>query len=237
MKRTIIMVSGWAHPARTLRPLADRFLNDCEVILLSSMELTEYAGSLARLIRERSTPPLVMGWSMGGLLALEAATRLKAPIAGLVLLNSTACFCSTDEYPHGTPPRQVRALSIAIRKNALAALSQFIQEAEAPSRLSPQGVQTRTAQALEFGSEQLCRDLQYLAETDLRTEAAGFEAPTLLLHGREDRVIPWQAGEYLRERLPQSRLRVLDAEGHALPLRRPDRVLDETRAFFQEIFS
>ena len=234
MKPSIIMLSGWAHPAHTLKPLAERFIGTHEVILLSTMELTDYAEGLARLIRERSSPPYLLGWSLGSLLAMQAAADPSIQVAGLILLSATPRFCDAPDYLHGTPERQVRALSIAVRKNALGALSQFMQDAAHPSRLSHQGIQDRVAQALKFGVETLCADLRYLQDTDLRGAIGGLNVPSLILHGREDRIIPWQAGEWLREHLPHSRLRIADQLGHNLPFQRPEWVHDEALRFFSE---
>ncbi|HBA83609.1 MAG TPA: hypothetical protein DCZ95_05890 [Verrucomicrobia bacterium] len=233
MKPTVIMLSGWAHPARAMKPLADRFMGTHEVIMLSTLELTDYAEGLSRLIRERSVPPYVLGWSLGSLLALQVAAEPSA-VAGLILLAPTPRFCSDMSFPHGTPDRNLRALSIGLRKNALSALSQFMQDAALPSRLSPQAVQTRVGQALEFGVEQLCRDLKFLQESDQRAIVPTIQTPTLILHGREDRIVPWQAGEWLKERLSNSRLRILDQMGHNLPFNRPDLVYDEAQRFFSE---
>ena len=231
---TIIMLSGWAHPARALKPLANAFIRDHEVILLSTQELEDYAAGLVRLIRERSIPPFLLGWSMGGLIALQAAANPSVSVAGLILAGATPRFCSDEDFPHGTPARNVRALSIAIRKDALAALSQFMQDAAHPSRPSSSTIQTRVGQALEFGTPRLCDDLRFLQETDERASLAAIRAPALILHGREDRVIPWQASEWMSERLPHSRLRILDGAGHQRPLQRPDLIYDEARRYFSE---
>jgi pimeloyl-[acyl-carrier protein] methyl ester esterase len=234
MKPTIILLSGWAHPARAMKPLADRFMGTHEVIMLSTMELNDYADGLVRLIRERSTPPYLLGWSMGSLIALQAVADPTTIIAGMILLAGTPRFCSAPDFAHGPPDRNVRALSIGLRKNALGTLSQFMQDTVHPARMSPQAVQTRVGQALEFGVEQLCKDLRFLQESDQRTTVAGIQVPTLILHGREDKIIPCQAGEWLREHMKNSRLRILDQMGHNLPFQRPDFVYDEAQKFFAE---
>ncbi|MFH0880120.1 MAG: alpha/beta fold hydrolase [Lentisphaerota bacterium] len=234
MKRTIIMISGWAHPAKALRPLADRFRGQFEVILLSTLELSEYAESLTSLLRERSSPPLLLGWSMGGLIALQTALAAPDRVAGLILLSSTARFCSGAGYPPGTEERQVRGLSVAVRKSALAALTQFLQDAAHPTRIASKHLQTKLEHSLEFGADRLCQDLRYLIETDVREPIHQLVAPTLILHGREDRIIPAGASAWMHAHLPNSHLRLEDQTGHDLPLRHPDLVFAETMKYFEE---
>jgi pimeloyl-ACP methyl ester carboxylesterase len=43
---------------------------------------------------------------------------------------------------------------------------------------------------------------------------AGIEQPVLILHGRQDEVVPVAEGEELKRRLPSARLMVLDPAGH-----------------------
>jgi pimeloyl-ACP methyl ester carboxylesterase len=56
------------------------------------------------------------------------------------------------------------------------------------------------------------------------------EAPALVIHGREDRVIPVANAEILAERLPHARLRILDGAGHLYATEQPD--VDEAVARF-----
>jgi len=43
---------------------------------------------------------------------------------------------------------------------------------------------------------------------------AEVKAPVLILHGRQDRMVPLSRGEELQRRLPNARLEVLDPAGH-----------------------
>ena len=54
------------------------------------------------------------------------------------------------------------------------------------------------------------------------------EAPALVVHGREDRVVPVANAEILAERIPRARLRILDGAGHLYPTEQPD-VDEESR--------
>jgi pimeloyl-ACP methyl ester carboxylesterase len=56
------------------------------------------------------------------------------------------------------------------------------------------------------------------------------EAPTLVVHGRRDRVVPVANAEILAERIPHAELRILDDAGHLYPTERPE--IDEEIARF-----
>ena len=60
--------------------------------------------------------------------------------------------------------------------------------------------------------------------TDLTEHLATLQAPTLLIFGDEDPISPVAVGEFLRDRIPASRLVVLRGGTHDLALERPDEV-------------
>ena len=59
------------------------------------------------------------------------------------------------------------------------------------------------------------------------------EVPTLVVHGREDRVVPVANAEILAERIPRARLRLLEGAGHLYSTEQPE-VDEEITRFFLE---
>jgi pimeloyl-ACP methyl ester carboxylesterase len=60
------------------------------------------------------------------------------------------------------------------------------------------------------------------------------DVPTLVVHGRHDRLIPVANAELLADRLPTARLRILEQSGHLYPTEQPD--IDEViSAFVEEV--
>jgi pimeloyl-ACP methyl ester carboxylesterase len=55
--------------------------------------------------------------------------------------------------------------------------------------------------------------------------------PTLVLWGREDRVVPVECGEQYQRLLPNATLTVLEQCGHLPPIEHPDRVADLVTGF------
>jgi pimeloyl-ACP methyl ester carboxylesterase len=57
-------------------------------------------------------------------------------------------------------------------------------------------------------------------------------APTLVITGNDDRLIPMQNSQYLASRIPRSHLRVLDGAGHDFPAQMPRVAADALLSFF-----
>lgn len=61
-----------------------------------------------------------------------------------------------------------------------------------------------------------------LAEADLRQQVGEVAVPTLVVAGQEDRSTPPSEARWLAERIPDSRLEVMDGCAHLPPLERPE---------------
>jgi pimeloyl-ACP methyl ester carboxylesterase/DNA-binding winged helix-turn-helix (wHTH) protein len=71
---------------------------------------------------------------------------------------------------------------------------------------------------------------------DIRHLLPQLKVPTLVLHGREDQVVPFEEGRILASEIPNARLVPLESRNHVLMETEPAwaRLLEETRAFLAE---
>jgi pimeloyl-[acyl-carrier protein] methyl ester esterase len=188
--------------------------------------------SSAGEIRSQS-PDFVVGWSLGGLLALEEAIARPGEAAGLVLISSTARFTASGDGWPGTPGASLRALRRSLRKDPEDALRRFFGDCAAPHPLSPAEAEARIGAALAMGLDVLDAGLERLRSTDLRARLGEVRAPTFVIHGGEDRVIPPAAAERVAAAIPGAELAIIEGIGHDLPLRRSDLVAARIRSFLE----
>jgi pimeloyl-[acyl-carrier protein] methyl ester esterase len=225
---TIILVAGWAHTSADLTTLATVLAPLAEIQSTSPSELlaegvppspsstlSAYAQALQVRIAAIRAPVCLIGWSMGAMIALEATCHSDAPaISQRILLAGTARFCTTEGYTSGVLPANLRALRAGLRRNPSATLQAFYRDVAHPQPATPELLEQKSVRALASSAAQLDAGLTYLQETDLRTALMGDPCPTLLLHGRQDRIIPWEASAGLHQQLPQSRFQLYEQAGH-----------------------
>jgi 2-hydroxymuconate-semialdehyde hydrolase len=65
-------------------------------------------------------------------------------------------------------------------------------------------------------------------------QLAGIAQETLVLHGREDRFLPVQAGYFFAEHIPRAQLHVLPGTGHWAQLEQPERFRAQVELFLTE---
>lgn len=171
---------------------------------------------------------LLAGWSLGGMLAFEAASRRPDLVRGLLLVAATPRFSRAPDFPHGVAAAKLRALRASIRRDPSAALARFYADCAAPDEPVAYAAGSLLGRAPSAGI--LEAGLAYLGRADLRAACASVSCACTVLHGSEDRVVPIASGRWLAARIPGARWREVPGCGHDLPLRRPEIVAEEIAA-------
>jgi len=156
----------------------------------------------------------VVGWSLGAMHALEAATRIE--LAGLVLVAATPQFVRRDGWRHGWPPRVLERMRGRLQEDPAALLDEFEAGLFAPGEEPVPLPRERDAATLDEG-------LRYLETFSVLDRLATIPCRVRLLHGARDTVVPLAAAEHLAAALPDADLTVWEEAGHAPHLTQPDR--------------
>lgn len=186
-------------------------------------EMATLAADLAAILSAvDGGPALVVGISLGGMIVQQLALDHPQLVAGIVLAASS---CGP---PVGLPPSE-RILSLLMaaltgeiplqrvyryfaHPESLARRPELFREWD---RLFERDPRARpTARGLRG-------QLAAAAAYDGGAQLARIHCPAEVLTGDADRVIPPRNSEILAERLPDSRLTVVERAGHAFPLEHP----------------
>jgi len=212
-KPVLALVHGWGMNARVLDALANLLAADFEVRALdlpghggrdalADNTLQAWADDLAQQLPDNAT---LLGWSLGGQVAMRAALDHPHRIARLVLLASTPKFVATEDWARGMAPADLEDFGAALLADPEATLLRFLslQTRGMPGQkaLLQQLRQTLLA-APAARSAALAGGLAILRDTDLRAELPRLTQPTLVLHGALDTLTPPAAGTWLAETLP-----------------------------------
>ena len=215
MNPSLLIISGWAHGLEAIQPMGNALAEQFNVQLLTG----------AQVLRDRAIPDVdyIVTGSMGGLLAMEL---LPASCKKLVLISSTAKFCTDEDYSCGTPEKVLRRMILQLKRNPDAVLEEFFKNVHFPHKQSRRGILPRSD-----STEDLVAGLEYLLISDFRLQTPNLNIPVLLLHGSGDRIIPVAASEWLHAHLPNSELKIYNGQGHALPAHQFASVMAEISRF------
>lgn len=156
------------------------------------------------------------GWSLGAQLALAVAARAPDKVGKLVLVAGTTSFVQRERWPHGMPPAMLAEFAAGIAADTEAMLPRFVggfNRGDARAKAV-------TLELLELADprpsgEVLATGLNWLRDIDLADLAPQVKAPTLLIHGSADPLMPIGAAEALAAMIPHARLALFAECAHA----------------------
>ena len=163
-------------------------------------------------------PAIWLGWSLGGLIALNAALRHPQTVAKLVLVGTTPKFVQAPGWPHAMPTEVFADFARSLSQDYRATLLRFLSLQAGNNESARALLKQLRAEIFAQGEPQpeaLAAGLTILEQTDLRARLAEIRVPTLVVHGSHDRLAPPAAGEYLSAQLSKARWLRVEGAGHA----------------------
>ncbi len=165
------------------------------------------------------TDVTLVGWSLGVLAVLAAYPSVQERLAAMVLLSGTPKFCSSEDYPHGLPPKEPRSLSVLLKRNSRKAMDGFVRKMFAGEEAAEQGldaIEQGVLPCLPFPSPEILDEiLDTLVSADARAVLPSVRVPTLLVHGDRDLICPVVGSRFMAGRIPGAELVVIPGAGHA----------------------
>lgn len=211
--KNLVFVHGWGASGRIWRGQAEILASQGIHALAPTLPTWEVSWLTTYLGKLPLAETVLVGWSMGGMLLLEALSReLPAP-GGLVLVAASASFVQRPDYPVGQPPAAVRALRRAVRADRGRGLADFAGRCLAPGEAAFQEVILHELSPQENGAD-LAAGLDYLLAADLRPRLSRIRTRCLILQGDRDAVAPPAQADVLQRGLPDARLVKFPGAGH-----------------------
>jgi pimeloyl-[acyl-carrier protein] methyl ester esterase len=212
-KPVLALVHGWGMNARVFDPLAALLAADFDVRALNlpghggrdplpHNSLQSWADNLAEALPDNAT---LLGWSLGGQVAMRAALDHPHKISRLILLAATPRFVADDGWQHGMAATDLQEFGEALMADPQATLLRFLSlqtRGMVGQKAMLQQLRQTFLAAPQAGSEVLASGLDMLRDTDLRLALPQLNQPSLVIHGTHDTLTPAAAGAWLARTLP-----------------------------------
>jgi len=178
----------------------------------------------------------LLGWSLGGQLALDLAAALPAGIERLVLIATTPKFLKSPTWRCGTPRPLLARLVHRLHAESERAVSDFLAllaSGSAPHTAARVVSKLRAALRMHGGAcpEALTAGLARLRDGDLRSALPMVRVPALVVAGQRDRIIRPTAVRALAHALPDAHYLEVAGAAHAPFLSHPVQFARELTGF------
>ncbi|MFA6849655.1 MAG: alpha/beta fold hydrolase [Selenomonadaceae bacterium] len=158
----------------------------------------------------------VVGWSLGGMLAMQLAELYPDKIERLLLIASTPRFTACKDYSGGISPGIVKNLLRKVSRNKNKAQKDFYELMFSENEKDTKKKFMLTLDLTFFNIEEsiLKKGLEYLLMKDLRRNLAQIAVPTEIIHGSKDSICLPEAAIYMKEHIPFAKLIYIENAGH-----------------------
>jgi pimeloyl-[acyl-carrier protein] methyl ester esterase len=160
----------------------------------------------------------LLGWSMGGQIAIDLAAAMPGSVERVVLVATTPRFEASEDWPHGMPVASLEKLATQLRTNYKRTVSEFLELQVRGSAASDKVLAELHSSLFSHGEahpKSLVAGLDTLKNSDLRSMLSLVRAPTLVIAGQYDRVTQPAASRALADALPNARYVEFRRAAHA----------------------
>ncbi|HOW51148.1 MAG TPA: alpha/beta hydrolase [bacterium] len=181
------------------------------------MPTLQFSDNGTPVLPELTGPAILVGWSMGGMIAIEMLRRQPQFVKGLLLVSSSPSYVASDIFPEGKALSAVRELRDAITSGDAKTLQSFQKQLFTAAEIRDGWLnrfRREIGPSLPTDPAILRSQLSFL-ET-YRAPAELPVTPATILHGTGDAIVAPSAATAWRRLLPHATTIVTDA-GHAIP--------------------
>jgi 3-oxoadipate enol-lactonase len=153
----------------------------------------------------------VFGMSMGGMIAQEFALQYPQRVRSLIL-GCTAAGGPNAQRAEPAALEMLRTAGTMPPEQAAQAAVPFIYDSATPRRLIDEDIAKRRPWFPT--KEGYLAQLQAILAWESFSRLPQITAPTLVIHGKKDRLVPPGNGEMIAARIPGAQLVMLEGAGH-----------------------
>lgn len=239
--RPLVMLHGWGMNHRVWEPVRQQLAANNQVIWIDlpghgdSHELVaESQQEMMTMLLEHIPPQaIVIGWSLGGLLAQALALQHPQRVKALILVASTPCFVQHAGWKHGLPEPVLHEFADNLQRDYHATVKRFFA-------LQFMGVRSDPQMIHELRDNILSKPAAFHAlETGLDIlNSADFSQQTIIqpqqwILGRLDKLIPVGLAETLSGE--KQRVHIIRRAAHVPFVTHPDEFLDTVLTFIKQV--
>jgi pimeloyl-ACP methyl ester carboxylesterase/predicted ester cyclase len=226
----LVLLPGTLCDARVFAPMLARL--DAVTPIVGDMHGAASVAELAARVLATAPPRFaLLGFSLGGIVALEIAARAPHRVAGLALIDSNA----------RDVPAELHDARRAVPRKAESAAA-LAGDMLWPSYVAPRHLEDEKLRALIMAMAQdsppdaaLLQTEVALSRVDSRPRLGALAMPCLILAGALDSIAPREVQQELVDGLPDAELVMIPDTGHFAPLEAPDACADAVRAWLVRV--
>ncbi len=245
-KISLVLIHGWGCDQSSWQPLRSELERLFTLTLIdlpgfgSASIAHDYSLDKTLSILNHQIPDnsWLMGWSLGGMLAIRLAQHYPQKILGVISLAANAKFVAETDYPDAMSLQVNQQFNHSFIENPLAALKVF-------SGLLAQGAEDERALLKQFRKMLQPENIHsswydaliLLSQIDNRHAISELTQPCMHIFADADSLVPVSAASCVKQLNPRHQVNIIERSSHALHWCHPIAVLTLIREFILNSYS
>ena len=163
-------------------------------------------------------PGVIIGWSLGGLIAANLILANPDVVDKLVLIASSLRFSKTDGWMDAVDRKILNLFAENLIEDYKTTLSRFLALQFNGDEYARQGLRILKQKVFECEVPEikvLKQGLEVLLNADLRKQAINIKCPVQFIGGEHDTLTPAVALKEIASRIPQANVSIIKGASHA----------------------
>lgn len=200
--KDLVLLHGWGFNSDLFNPLVEQYKSQYRITVIDlpghgrsdnvDGGIDEWCDEIITILPDN---PILLGWSLGGLLAINIATKVK--LSQLILLASSPKFVKTNDWFYGVDEDNFHQFSDALSLNLSKGLKRFV------SLQSKEKIQLKSLNqsidTLPATITALNQGLNILLMSDLRHQFRRLKIPLQIILGERDTLIPISIAKWYKQ--------------------------------------
>lgn len=238
-----VLLHGWGSASHSWQPLIPYLQELADVITLDlpgfgeseAIRSFDLESVIELIVRELPEPCTLVGWSLGGMLAVQIAGAYPQKISRLITLAANVKFVAHEDYTAAMDAITNRQFNEGFAADPAKTLKLFCGLlAQGDINERPLLKQLRTLIKPEDIRFNWGQALQLLADLDNRDVFSNLRLPGLHLLAEKDVLVPADAAKSMRQLNSAQKVIVLSGAAHALHWSQPNHVASLIADFLRE---
>lgn len=236
--RPLVLLHGWGMNSHVWQPLLPVLVQHASVTCIdlpghganSHLPLGTLQTAIEQLTPHIPQDAIIMGWSLGGLIAQGLAHALPERVAGLVMVASTPKFVAEGGWPHGVSPDLLALFGRSLQTDYLGTVKRFFALQFLSTKTDTKVVNELRETIMQHPASIAALEdgLNILGTADFSQMPV--KQPTLWMLGKLDKLIPVSLADALPG-MGYQHVALLDSAAHVPFVTHPEVFMQHVRAF------
>jgi len=195
----LVLLHGWGFNSELFNDLIEQYKGQYCITVVDlpghgrsndiNGGLDEWCDEIIKILPKN---PILLGWSLGGLLAIKIATKIA--ISKLILVASTPNFVQTNDWPYGINKNNFHQFSDALELNLSKGLKRFVSlQTQDKTQLK---TLNQSIDKFPASAKALNQGLEILLTSDFVDEFNQLKIPIEVILGNHDTLVPYRISNW-----------------------------------------